>query len=307
MEKQLEVGFVGLGRMGANMCSRILDSKTINLHIHNRSENKMKPLIDKGATGHISLHKLVEGLWQKQKIVWLMLPSGDVTENHFQELYELLGKEDIIIDGGNSNFKDSIRRSEQCREKGIHFIDTGVSGGIIAADTGYPMMSGGESETYEILKPLYESFAYPKGHALVGPNGAGHYTKMIHNAVEYGMMQAISEGFDLLENGRYKEQLNLPAISQVWNNGCVVSSFLMEMVDKAFQKDPKLGYLEPHVDDNGEGRWSSIEAMEYSVPFVVNTYALHARYISRDKNSYTFRMLAAMRQEFGGHGIKKNE
>jgi 6-phosphogluconate dehydrogenase len=166
-------------------------------------------------------------------------------------------------------------------------------------------MSGGDAQVYEIVKPLYESFGYPSGHALVGPSGAGHYTKMIHNAVEYGMMQAISEGFDLLENGRFKEQLNLPAISQVWNNGCVVSSFLMEMVDKAFQKDPKLGYLEPHVDDNGEGKWSSIEAMEYSVPFVVNTYALHARYISRDKNSYTFRMLAAMRQEFGGHGIKK--
>lgn len=305
MKTKLEVGFFGLGRMGYNMCSRILKSDLINLHVFDRNEEKRKEMIEKGATSHATGEDLLKGLWSKRKIVWIMLPAGNITQEYVELCFKHLNKGDIVIDGGNSNFKDTLQRVGTAKEKGIHFVDVGVSGGIIAADTGYPMMAGCDEEIYEVIKPLLDSFGYENGYGRVGPSGSGHYTKMIHNAVEYGMMQAISEGFDLLENGRFKEQLDLKHIAGIWNNGCVVSSFLMEMVSRALKKEGGLEGIAPYVEDNGEGRWSSIEAMEYSVPFVVNTYALHARYISRDKNSYTFRMLSAMRNEFGGHAIKK--
>ena len=301
-----EIGFLGLGRMGSNMVNRIIDNGSIRTVIWNRTQEKMKPHVEKGAIGCESIKQVVSSLEQKPKVVWLMLPSGEITENAFTEVISLLEEGDIIIDGANSNFHDTIRRHSLAKEKNIHMLDVGVSGGIVAANTGYPMMIGGEQEIYTFTKPLFDSFGYPNGYDLVGEGGSGHYVKMIHNAIEYGMMQAISEGFDLLKNGRFKN-LDLPKIAQVYNNGCVVDGFLMQMTKQALDKDPQLGYLKPHVDDSGEGKWSAVEAMEYSVPFTVNTYALHARYISHDHDSFAFKMLAAQRNEFGGHAIKKNE
>ncbi len=304
MEKKLEIAFLGLGRMGLNMVNRILDSQNIEVHVWNRSKDAVKLVEDRGAIGHDSVEDLINSLKQEKKIIWLMLPSGLVTEEMFNRVLNLLNKGDIIIDGANSNFHDTIRRHKIAEEKGIEMLDVGVSGGIVAANRGYPMMIGGKKETYDFVKILFDSFGFKEGYDLVGMGGAGHYVKMIHNSIEYGMMQAIAEGFDLLENGRIKD-LDLKKISHIFNNGTIVDSFLMKMVEQALNKSSKLDYLKAYVEDNGEGKWAAIEALEFNVPFTVNSYALNARYISRDSNSYAFRMLAAMREEFGGHAIKK--
>lgn len=298
----VELGFFGLGRMGANMVARLLQAN-VKVVVWNRSPEPVKEAVKKGAEAGKTTQEVVKKLKGK-KVVWLMLPAGEVTEQKFQELLKILSKGDVIIDGANSNFHDTIRRHEEARKKGIEMLDAGVSGGIVAAKQGYAMMVGGKKSTYQYCGPIFKSMGFPEGYGLVGEGGAGHYVKMIHNAIEYGMMQAIAEGFDLLKNGRFKG-LDLPGISHIWNHGTIVSSFLMEMVEQALAKSGSLSYLKAHVDDSGEGRWSAIEAMEHSVPFTVNTYALHARYLSRDKNSFAFRMLAAMRNEFGGHAIKK--
>lgn len=300
-----EIGFVGLGRMGGNIVERMLKHGGIRVVVWNRSPEKVDKAVEHGAIGASAIPDLIEKLEGEHRVVWLMLPSGTVTEDAFQQVLGLLNEGDIIIDGANSNFHDSIRRHGQAQEKGIRMLDVGVSGGIVAAGTGYPLMIGGEQSTYDYCKSIFDSFGIAEGYDLVGPGGAGHYVKMIHNAIEYGMMQAIAEGFDLLENGRFKD-IDLKKVSHIWNHGCVVESFLMRMIEQALEKDVKLTYLKAHVDDSGEGRWSAIEAMEHGVPFVVNTYALHARYISRDDNSFAFRSLAAMRNEFGGHAIKKS-
>lgn len=299
-----EIGFIGLGRMGAGMVNRMLSHKDLRVVVWNRSPGPVEVAMKKGAIGANSIEDLINRLKQERKVVWLMLPAGNITEKAFQEVLTLLKEGDIIVDGGNSNYKDTLRRHQKATGLGIAMLDVGVSGGIIAASKGYPMMVGGDSKTYEYCKPLFQSFGREEGYSLVGEGGSGHYVKMIHNAIEYGMMQAIAEGFDLLENGHFKD-LDLKNISHIWNHGTIVSSFLMEMVEKALTKSDKLDYLKPYVDDSGEGKWSAIEALEHAVPFVVNTYALNARYISRDPDSTAFKMLAAMRNEFGAHPIKK--
>jgi len=302
---KLEIGFIGLGRMGANMVNRMLSSNNLNVNVTNRSSGPVDEAVKNGAKGFKDVESLVSNLRQSRRILWMMLPSGEVTENTFKLLLKKLRKGDIIIDGANSNFEDSIRRHKMAKVMGVEMLDVGVSGGIVAADRGYPMMIGGDKKTYDFCLPVFESFGYKNGFNLVGEiGGSGHYVKMIHNAIEYGMMQAISEGFDLLKNGRFKD-LDLLNISKIWNNGTIVESFLMEMTQQALEKDVNLDYLKPHVDDNGEGKWAAIEALNHNVPFVVNAYALNARYISRDNNSFTFKMLAAQRAEFGGHPIKK--
>ncbi len=304
MEQNKELGFIGLGRMGGNMVNRMLASKTVDVVVWNRSPEPVQKVVENGARGAPSIEELVNMLKQEKKIVWLMLPAGEVTENTFQKVLGLLKQGDIIIDGANSYFQDTLRRHKLAEEKGVGMLDVGVSGGIIAASRGYPMMVGGAQDTYDYCEPIFESFGHAEGYGRVGGSGAGHYVKMIHNAIEYGIMQAIAEGFDLLENGRFKN-LDLKNIAHIWNHGTIISSFLMEMVESALKKSPKIDYLKPYVDDSGEGRWAAREAIEHAVPFVVNTYALHARFLSRDENSLAFRMLGAMRNEFGGHPIKK--
>lgn len=300
----MQLGFIGLGRMGGNMVSSLLKNKEFSISVYDRSKEAMNALAKKGATKSVNLKALTTSLKSKKKVVWMMLPAGKPTEDTFQKLLTLLKKGDIIIDGANSNFHDTLRRAKEATKKGIDMLDVGVSGGLVGAKEGYAMMAGGKKATYHYCKPIFDQLGFPKGYGHVGPNGAGHYVKMIHNAIEYGMMQAIAEGFDLLENGRIKN-LDLQNISHIWNHGTIISSFLMRMVSQALDKDKSLGYLKPYVDDNGEGKWSAIEALEHDVPFNVNTYALYARYQSRDSNSFALRMLAAMRNEFGGHAIKK--
>lgn len=305
----MNVGFIGLGRMGKNMVKRMLNSKKIDVFVWNRSPGPVEEVKALGANETSNIKDMINKLDEKniageKKVIWLMLPAGDITESFFKDTLELLSPGDIIIDGANSNFHDTIRRHKEAKKKGILMLDVGVSGGIIAADQGYPMMVGGSKEAYDFCLPIFSSFGREKGYDLVGEEGgSGHYVKMIHNAIEYGMMQAISEGFDLLENGRFKD-LDIHQISSMWNHGTVVSSFLMEMVENALKKDPKLK-IKPYVSDSGEGKWAAIEAFEHNVPFTVNGYALNARYISRDDNSLAFRLLAAMRKEFGGHAVKE--
>lgn len=298
----MEIGFIGLGRMGAHMVQRLLNYDT-HVVVWNRSPEPRKKAVEHGAVEATSVKQLVGKLKQKPKVVWIMLPSGQVTEDKFQEVLGLLKKGDIIIDGANSNFHDTMRRHEEAKKKGINMLEAGVSGGLIGAEQGYAMMIGGQKKTFQFCRPYFDALCIKEGYDLVGEGGAGHYVKMIHNAIEYGMMQAIGEGFDLLENGRFKD-LDLRKISHVWNNGTIISSFLMQMAENALKKDKKLRYLQPHIDDTGEGRWSAIEALDHGVPFNVNTYALYARYASRDKNSMAYRMVAALRNEFGGHAIK---
>lgn len=301
----MEFALIGLGRMGANMVNRVLATKKHRVVVWNRSKEKVDEAVKNGAVGADSIKDLVSKLTQEKKVVWMMLPSGQVTEEAFVELLGLLRAGDILIDGANSNFLDSIRRHKMAKEKNILMLDVGVSGGVVAATRGYAMMFGGSRIAYDYVKPLVTEMCQAEGFDLVSEEGgSGHYVKMVHNAIEYGMMQAIAEGFDLMSNGTFKGKLNLPKIAHLWNHGTIVDSFLMEMTENALNKSADLGYLKPFVEDNGEGRWAAVEAMEHAVPFTVNTYALHARYMSRDSNSMAFRALAAMRNEFGGHAIK---
>lgn len=303
-----EIGFVGLGRMGFNMVSRILQNSKIRVVVYNRSKEPVQRAVDMGAESSESIKELVRKLKRERKVVWLMLPAGEITENHFQEILNLLDKRDVIIDGGNANFQDSKRRHEQASKKGIDMLDVGVSGGVVAAERGYSMMVGGKKEVFEFVEPVFKAMCIEKGYNLVSEkSGSGHYVKMIHNAIEYGMMQAIGEGFDLLKNGSYKD-LELEKIARVWNNGTIINSFLMEMTENSLKNNGKeLEKLEPWIDDSGEGQWASQEAIIQEVPFVANTYALHARRISRDDSSYAFKIIAAMRNEFGGHAVKKKD
>lgn len=298
-----EVGFIGLGRMGFNMVSRVLDNSKLKVIVWNRSKDPIREIEKKGALGSKNVKDLVSKLGKGKKVVWLMVPSGEPTEENFQALLVLLKKGDIIIDGGNSNFHDSLRRAEDCKKKGIGFLDVGVSGGVVAAERGYAMMAGGSKEDYDFCKPLFESMCMPLGYNLVGKSGAGHYVKMIHNAIEYGMMQSIGEGFDLLKNGSF-EDLDLVKIANLWNHGTIVSSFLMEMTEKALKNnDSDLSQLEPWIGENGEGEWAVLEAIEQKVPFVANSYALQVRRLSRDLGDFSFKLLAGIRNEFGGHAV----
>lgn len=301
----MEVGFVGLGRMGGNMAARLLETRRHRVVVHDRAEEAVERLRRQGATGTGSVAELVAALTQPRRVVWLMLPAGEITEAVFQEVLGLLRPGDVIIEGANSHFRDTVRRHAQAAERGVDMLDVGVSGGIVAAARGYPMMIGGRREVFELCRPLFADLSVEGGFDLVGEApGAGHYVKMVHNAIEYGMMQAIAEGFDLLRGGSYGD-LDLTRIARLWNHGTIISSFLMQMVAQALEREPGLDGLLPHVEDSGEGRWAAAEAIEHAVPFAVNTLALHARFASRRSNSYAMRLLAAMRREFGGHAVQR--
>ncbi|MFT4310968.1 MAG: phosphogluconate dehydrogenase (NAD(+)-dependent, decarboxylating) [Candidatus Woesearchaeota archaeon] len=299
MDKK-QVGMIGLGRMGGNIVSRLVNE--CEVIVWNRSKEPVQKAVALGAKEAPDVQALVAQL-QKPRIVWQMLPSGQVTEDMFQTLLTLLEPGDVIIEGANSQFHDTQRRHQLAQEKQIHMIDVGVSGGILAKDSGYPLMAGGSPQAYKLVEPIFAACSRPGAYDLVGPAGAGHYVKMVHNAIEYGMMQAIAEGFDLLKEGSY--DLDLVRVAKLWNHGTIVSSLLMEVTQKALEQN--IQSVAPFVQDSGEGKWAAVEAMEHSVPFVVNTYALHARYLSRQQDSFAFKLLAGMRQQFGGHAIKQKD
>jgi 6-phosphogluconate dehydrogenase len=301
----MNVGIAGLGRMGAGVAERLVKGGH-SVVVQNRSMDKATPLLEMGATGAATLHELVAAL-PAPRIIWLYLPAGSVTDEAIYELTNLLEAGDILIDGGNSRFAQSQLRGAALAEKGIHFMDVGTSGGIAGREVGYCLMVGGSEETYSTVEPLLVSVAQANGVAHVGPIGAGHYVKMVHNAIEYGMMQAYGEGVDLLETGSFAGQLDLSGIADLWQQGSIIRSFLGELLADALRDGTKLADIAPVVEDNGEGRWTVEEALIKSVPVPVIAASMFARYESRRSNSMTYKVLAALRKGFGGHAVQSSK
>jgi 6-phosphogluconate dehydrogenase len=296
----MDLGFIGLGRMGANMVRRLLLDKH-HIVAYNRTAEKTREIMTEGSDGAFSLPELVEKL-AKPRAVWVMVPSGDATESMIDELLKLLEPGDTIIDGGNSNFHDTVRRHDKVAAKGIHFVDAGTSGGIWGLKIGYCLMVGGEPEPVKRLEPIFRSLAPKDGYLHAGGPGAGHYVKMVHNGIEYGLMQAYAEGFEILHASDYK--LDLAAISDLWNHGSVVRSWLLELAVSAFSQDQDLTHIKGWVADSGEGRWTVQEAIDKDVPAPIITLSLLTRFRSRQDDSYGAKVLAALRNEFGGHAVK---
>ena len=297
----MELGMIGLGRMGANMTERLVlgGHRVVS---YDRSAEAIQHVVDKGAVGAHSLADFIKQL-SLPRAIWLMVPSGDPVDQTIEQLRPNLAKGDVIIDGGNSNYKDSIRRAEQLKQQGFHFVDAGTSGGIWGLQVGYCMMVGGDKEIVERLVPIFKTLAPKDGYLHAGPSGAGHFVKMIHNGVEYGMMQAYGEGFELLNASQF--DLDLGKIAHLWNQGSVVRSWLLELCESAFAKDPQLASIKGYVEDSGEGRWTVEEAIDRNVPLPVLTLSLFARFASRQDDSFAAKVTAALRNEFGGHAVKK--
>jgi 6-phosphogluconate dehydrogenase len=297
----MHIGFIGLGRMGANMVRRlVLDGHAVV--VYNRTPEKTTEIAGEGAIPSYSIEELV-GKLEKPRAVWIMVPAGDATEAQITELLEHLEPGDTIIDGGNTNFHDDVRRHHDLATKGIGYVDAGTSGGIWGLKVGFCLMVGGETATVEPLVPIFTSLAPPGGYLHVGGPGAGHYVKMVHNGIEYGLMQAYAEGFEIMHASDYK--LDLGAIAELWMQGSVVRSWLLELAGRAFKTNgPDLTHLKGYVADSGEGRWTVQEAIDHDIPAPVITLSLLTRFRSRQDDSYGAKVLAALRNEFGGHAVK---
>ncbi|GAB4206016.1 MAG: decarboxylating 6-phosphogluconate dehydrogenase [Roseiflexaceae bacterium] len=300
----MELGLIGLGRMGAGMARRWLRGGH-RVVVNNRSPEPIKELEADGAEGAYSVEELVQKL-QAPRAIWIMLPAGNVTEQMINTLIPLLSPGDTIIDGGNTNFNDDQRRAAMLKEHGLHYVDQGTSGGVWGLQVGFCLMVGGEPDIVKRLEPAFITLAPEDGYLHCGPVGSGHFVKMVHNGVEYGMMQAYAEGFEIM---RAKKDFNLDlhAIAAVWNHGSVVRSWLLELAESAFEKDPDLTELKGYVDDSGEGRWTIQTAIDLDVPAPVITLSLFERFHSRQPESFAAKVLAALRREFGGHAVKKVE
>jgi 6-phosphogluconate dehydrogenase len=302
----MELGFIGLGRMGANMVERLLLGGH-RIAAFNRSPDKTREAAAHGAIASFSIEELVNNLKETPKAVWVMVPAGDPTTQQIRQLIPLMKEGDIIIDGGNSYFRDSIARSKMLAEFGIHFVDVGTSGGIWGLRNGYCMMIGGEREVFEHLRPLFATLAPGEdGYDYFGMHGAGHFTKMVHNGIEYGMLQAYGEGFEIIKNSDYP--VDFTRLCKVWNHGSVVRSWLLELAELAFQEEGNaLERIRGYVEDSGEGRWTVLEAIAQSVPAPIITLSLMERFISRQDESYSAQVIAALRNQFGGHAVRVSE
>ena len=299
----MQIGFVGLGRMGLNMVTRLARGGH-SIVAFDRSADAVRKSVEAGATGAASLEELVKGL-AAPRHVWVMVPAGDPTESTITALAALLSAGDTIIDGGNTNFHDDVRRAKALAVRQLHYVDAGTSGGIWGLKEGYCLMVGGEVDVCKRLEPVFLTLAPKDGYLRVGDSGAGHYVKMIHNGIEYGMMQAYAEGYELMHDGSYT--LDVGAIAELWNHGSVVRSWLLELTARALAEDNDLADLEAFVDDSGEGRWTVQEGIEHAVPLPVLTAAVFTRFASRQDNAFGLRLLAAMRNQFGGHAVKKRD
>ncbi|HUX73334.1 MAG TPA: decarboxylating 6-phosphogluconate dehydrogenase [Steroidobacteraceae bacterium] len=300
----MEIGMIGLGRMGANMAQRLALGRH-KVTGFDPAADARKAIQTAGVATAESLPALVEAL-QTPRVLWLMVPSGKITDDTVDALLPLLASGDTLVDGGNSNYKDTLRRARMYADKDLRYVDCGTSGGIWGLKEGYSMMIGGEPRTIDALRPIFETLAPAKdrGWGRVGPVGSGHFTKMVHNGIEYGLMQAYAEGFSIL---RHKQEfgLDLRQIGEIWRYGSVVRSWLLELTTDALGKNPTLDGIAPYVMDSGEGRWTVDEAIDLNVPAPVITASLIARLRSRDPESFADKLLAAMRNEFGGHPLKK--
>ncbi len=295
----MELGFIGLGRMGLNMTRRLIQGGH-KVVAYDRGAAPIEQARDAGATPARTLAELVAAL-TPPRALWAMIPAGAPVDELLDTLEPLLARGDVVVDGGNSNYKDSRRRHERLAVRGLSFVDAGTSGGIWGLENGFCLMVGGDPAAIARLRPALETLAPPQGWMHVGPSGAGHFSKMIHNGIEYGMMQSYGEGFELLKASDY--DYDLAAIAKLWNRGSVVRSWLLELAERAFEKDPGLEKLRGWVDDSGEGRWTVQEAIDRAVPAEVLTLALMARFRSRQSDSFRDKVLAALRNEFGGHAV----
>jgi 6-phosphogluconate dehydrogenase len=287
----MKIGMVGLGRMGGNMAERLRRGGH-EVVGYSRSYTKEAS----------SLADLVSKL-PKPAVVWVMVPAGGPTEQNVAELTDLLEPGDVLIDGGNSNFRDSIRRAEEVQKSGVHFVDAGTSGGVWGLTEGYSLMVGASEDAFAIIEPIVKTLAPEKGYGRMGPPGSGHFVKMVHNGIEYGMMQAFGEGFEILRSSPDFD-LDLHQVAEVWRRGSVVRSWLLDLAASALEKDPDLTSLQGYAEDSGEGRWTVIEAINSAVPAPVITEALFARFASRQDESFAMKVVAALRREFGGHAVK---
>lgn len=302
----MELGLIGLGRMGGNMARRLLKGEH-RVVVYDPIKTAQEEVVKRGAVGAGSIKELVDVLGSPRAI-WLMVPSGSPTEETINKLLARLAAGDIVLDGGNSNYADSMRRADVLAKKGIKFLDVGTSGGIWGLTEGYCLMVGGDVNAYNRLKPIFQTLApSPEtGYCHVGPIGAGHFVKMVHNGIEYGLMQSYAEGFQLM---LAKEELGLDIgqIAEVWRYGSVVRSWLLDLTAAALKEDPKLERIQPYVEDSGEGRWTVEEAVRLGVPLPVISLALQMRFRSRQPQSFSDKLLAALRRKFGGHAVKEAE
>ena len=296
----MQLGFIGLGRMGGNMVRRLLQGGH-QIVAYNRSPEPTREVEQLGATAAYTLEELVKKL-PIPRTVWVMVPSGKATAENITTLSNLLSAGDTIIEGGNSHYKDDAANATMLKQKGIHYLDAGTSGGIWGLKIGYCMMVGGDREVFKRHEPIFKTLAPESGYGYMGGHGAGHYVKMIHNGIEYGMMQAYAEGFELMQKSEFK--LDLPAIANMWMQGSVVRSWLLELAASALSKDPQLAKIQGYVEDSGEGRWTILDAIEKDVPAPVITQSLYTRFRSRQSESFGEKVLAALRNEFGGHAVK---
>lgn len=297
----MELGMIGLGKMGMNMVFRLLEGGH-RVVVFNRTVSKEEAVINKGAIGSGSIKELVEKL-TSPRVIWLMVPSGEATDKMLDEVLEYTRNGDTVIDGGNSYYKDSIRRGELCGKQGINFMDCGTSGGIWGLKEGYCVMVGGGEDVFGKCEPIFKTLAPKDGYLHAGRIGSGHFVKMVHNAIEYGMMEAYAEGFEIMKVSDF--DINLEKVAFLWDHSSVIRSWLLELVHNALKEDPELNNLKPIVDDSGEGRWTLQEAIDKGVPAPVIADSLFTRFRSRQENSFAARMLAALRHQFGGHPIHK--
>ena len=300
----MQIGMVGLGKMGGNMSQRLLEAGH-QVVVFDRNPEKVQRLKALGASGAASFQDLVARL-DPPRAIWLMVPAGEATEALVREFAELIQAGDVLIDGGNSNYKDTQSRAAWLRERGVHFVDVGTSGGVWGLKEGYSLMVGGEADAVERLSPLFEALAPApdRGWGYVGPSGAGHFVKMIHNGIEYGIMQAFAEGFEILHAKREFE-LDLYQVAEIWRFGSVIRSWLLDLAARAFAEDPELASIAPFVPDSGEGRWTVAEAIDLDIPAPVITLSLQARLASRRQENFAAKLLAALRNQFGGHAVRR--
>ncbi len=297
----MQIGFIGLGRMGANMVKRLLpDGHTVVGFDHDAEV--IASLTEEGFKGVADLPALVQSL-EAPRAIWMMVPSGEAVTDTIKLLLPHLSEGDLLIDGGNSLYKDSITRAEVLQETGIHYMDVGTSGGIWGLTVGYCMMIGGEAGDFKHMEPIFKTLAPKDGYLYCGKHGAGHFTKMIHNGIEYAMLQAYGEGFALLEASQF--DLDMAEVSKLWNRGSVIRSWLLELAEGAFEKDPHLTTFKGHVNDSGEGRWTVLEAVENGVPVPTIAASLFARFSSREPDAFSDKFISALRKEFGGHAAKR--
>lgn len=301
----MQVGMIGLGRMGMNMSRRLLKGGH-EVIVFNRTLEKVEQMEKEGAIGTRSLQELVDKL-SPARVLWIMYPAGELVDETIEALSKLLSPGDIIVEGGNSFYKDDIRRARKLKTMDIHYIDAGVSGGIWGLEIGYCTMIGGDKEDFKHIEPLLKTLAPKDGYMYCGPTGAGHFVKMVHNGIEYGIMEAYGEGFELLKASPYGDNLNFKEVAHLWNQGSVIRSWLLELLELAFEKDPQLESIKGYVDDSGEGRWTVQQAVELGVSAPAIAISLFKRFQSRQPDLFSDKVLAALRKEFGGHAVKTTD